>query len=284
MATSCSRRTLDRRHRAEEPPGVRVLGRREDLARRAVLHLPACVHHEHGVGRLRDDAEVVRDEDHAHVELLLDPLDELEDLRLHGDVERGRRLIGDQHRRPVHERHRDHRALAHAAGELVREVARPLVRLRDADRVAATRPPALPASDLRDVRVRETASAIWSPTRCIGWRHGERVLEDHRDVLAADDRASRRAAARARCARGRLGFPGDRALGGLSSPISARLETVLPDPTRPRCRASRPGAACRTGPTPPGRRPHASGTTTVRSRTSRTYLAHSYRTRGSRNA
>ena len=59
---------------------------------------------------------VVRDEDHAHVELLLDPLDELEDLRLHRDVERSRRLIGYQHRRSVHERHRDHRALAHAPG------------------------------------------------------------------------------------------------------------------------------------------------------------------------
>ncbi len=48
---------------------------------------------------------------------------EIHDLRLHGDVERSRRLIGDQRRRLVHQTHRDHRALAHAAGELVRETA-----------------------------------------------------------------------------------------------------------------------------------------------------------------
>ena len=53
-------------------------------------------------------------------ELGLEPVDQLEDLRLHGHVERGRRLVGDQQLRLVDQRHRDHRALAHAAGELVR--------------------------------------------------------------------------------------------------------------------------------------------------------------------
>ena len=41
-------------------------------------------------------------------------------LRLHGDVEGRRRLVGDQHVRIVGERHGDHHALALAAGELVR--------------------------------------------------------------------------------------------------------------------------------------------------------------------
>ena len=50
-------------------------------------------------------------------------VDQLEDLRLDGNVERGRRLVGDEDGRAVHEGHRDHRALAHAAGELVRKVA-----------------------------------------------------------------------------------------------------------------------------------------------------------------
>ncbi len=43
-----------------------------------------------------------------------------QDLRLDGDVERGRRLVGDQQRRPAHQRHGDHHALAQAAGKLVR--------------------------------------------------------------------------------------------------------------------------------------------------------------------
>ena len=45
---------------------------------------------------------------------------QLEDLRLHGDVERGGRLVGDQQVGLIGERHRDHHALALAAGELVR--------------------------------------------------------------------------------------------------------------------------------------------------------------------
>ena len=50
----------------------------------------------HAVGGLRHDAEVVGDEQHRHAEALLEVADQLEHLRLHGDVERRRRLVGDQ--------------------------------------------------------------------------------------------------------------------------------------------------------------------------------------------
>ena len=46
--------------------------------------------------------------------------DQVEDLRLDRDVERGGRLVGDQQLRIAGERHGDHHALAHAARELVR--------------------------------------------------------------------------------------------------------------------------------------------------------------------
>ena len=36
------------------------------------------------------------DEQHRHVHLALQVLERLEDLRLDGDVERGRRLVGDE--------------------------------------------------------------------------------------------------------------------------------------------------------------------------------------------
>ena len=45
---------------------------------------------------------------------------QLEDLRLDGHVEGGGRFVGDQQARPADQRHRDHRPLAHAAGEPVR--------------------------------------------------------------------------------------------------------------------------------------------------------------------
>ena len=57
----------------------------------------------------------------------------VEHLGLDRDVERGGRLVGDQQLRRVGDRHRDHRPLAHPAGELVGVVARPRARLRDAD-------------------------------------------------------------------------------------------------------------------------------------------------------
>ena len=56
--------------------------------------------------------------------------EQLQDLRLHGDVERRRRLVGDQQVGLVGERHRDHHALALPAGELVRIGAEPAPRRR----------------------------------------------------------------------------------------------------------------------------------------------------------
>ena len=68
------------------------------------------------------DAHVVRDEQDRRAVVALQPLHQLEDLRLDRHVERGRRLVGDQQRRVARERHRDHHALPHAARELVRVV------------------------------------------------------------------------------------------------------------------------------------------------------------------
>ncbi len=57
---------------------------------------------------------------------------QVDDLGLHGDVERGGRLVGDQQIRPAGERNGDHHALAHAAGELVRVVFTPPLGRRNA--------------------------------------------------------------------------------------------------------------------------------------------------------
>jgi len=107
----------------------------EDLVGAAVLGRPAGVHHHDVVGQLGDHAEVVGDDDHGGVELLLQVADQVEDLRLDGDVESRCRLIGDEQGGITGQCHRDHRALAHPAGELVRVGVDPLVGLRDADAV-----------------------------------------------------------------------------------------------------------------------------------------------------
>ena len=74
----------------------------------------------HAVGHLADDAEVVGDEEERHAEARLEVPEQLQDLRLDGDVERRRRLVRDQEIGLVGERHRDHHPLPLAARELVR--------------------------------------------------------------------------------------------------------------------------------------------------------------------
>ena len=59
--------------------------------------------------------------------------EQLEDLRLDRDVERRRGLVGDHELRTAAERHRDHHALAHAAGELMRIIDDTALRMRNAN-------------------------------------------------------------------------------------------------------------------------------------------------------
>ena len=82
----------------------------------------AGIHHQHLVGDLGDDAEIVGDDQDRHAEPLLQVAQQVEDLGLDGDVERRRRLVGDQQRRLAGQRHGDHHALAHAARHVVRIV------------------------------------------------------------------------------------------------------------------------------------------------------------------
>ena len=56
----------------------------------------------------------------GHAELLLEVAQQVEDLGLDGDVERGGRLVGDDQARVAGDRPGDQDALRHAAGQLVR--------------------------------------------------------------------------------------------------------------------------------------------------------------------
>ena len=102
---------------------------------------------------LPDDAEIVRDEQHRHSELFLEVVDQLQDLRLHGHVERGRRLVGDQQAWPTCECCRNHHPLAHAARQIVRILIDPLLRRRNADTVRAAQSRARAPRDSRQLRV-----------------------------------------------------------------------------------------------------------------------------------
>jgi hypothetical protein len=157
----------------------------KDLFRRFFLDLLAAVHHQHAVGHLRHHAHVVGDEDHAHVHLVLQQADQLQDLRLDRHVQRRGRLVGDQERRLPRQRHRDHHSLAHAARELVRITVEHVTRLGDAHQLEHAqrfgprlrRALALVLADRLGDLVARGEHRV---------QRGHRLLEDHRDIGAAD--------------------------------------------------------------------------------------------------
>ena len=201
--------------RLQQALGVRVVaGGRTASRRSALLHHLAGVHHHHLVGHVGDHAEVVGDQDDRGAELLLQAAHHLEHLGLHGDVERGGRLVGDEQRRVQRHRHRDHRALAHAAGELVRVVVDPPVRLRDADQARAVRRPASGPASLDMSVVRADHLDDLPADLVVGVQAGQRVLEDHADLGAADRPAARPGCRVSRSWPSNTASPADRARRG----------------------------------------------------------------------
>ncbi len=162
-----------------------MLGLAEDLLDRSLFDDLALVHDADAVGDLAHDAEVMGDEQHRHAEPGLQVLQQLQDLRLHRDIERGGRLVGDQQFGFVGERHRDHDALALSAGQLMRIAFQPPGRIGNANlgqqfddailrRLAAQ----------ADMEFENLADLTLDGVERI--ERGHRLLEDDGDVVAAD--------------------------------------------------------------------------------------------------
>ncbi|KAH0438605.1 hypothetical protein KCU90_g3480, partial [Aureobasidium melanogenum] len=73
-----------------------------------------------GVRHFRHQVEVVRDEHEAEIHLVHQRSQQLDDLRLHGHVQRGGGFVREQQRRLADNRGGNHRALLHAAAQFVR--------------------------------------------------------------------------------------------------------------------------------------------------------------------
>ena len=127
------RRRIGLRLGREQVARIGMLRRGKNLLDRPLLDDLAAVHDADDIGDAPDDAEIVGDEQQAHAEPRADLGQQRQDLRLHGDVERRGRLVRDQKIRLVGERHRDHHALALAAGQLMRIALQPGFRLGNAD-------------------------------------------------------------------------------------------------------------------------------------------------------
>ena len=157
----------------------------EDLLDRTLFDDPAGVHHDDPLAQARNQRHVVRDQHHRGVQLAVKLLHQLDDLGLDRDVKGRGRLVGDQQVGFVGKTHRDHRPLTHAAGELMRVVldarfggrhSHPLQELDDTSS----------GEGFREALVRRHGLLDLAPDPGDRVQRGHGVLEDHRDVVAAE--------------------------------------------------------------------------------------------------
>jgi hypothetical protein len=77
----------------------------------------AVLHHHHAVRQQPRDREVVRDDDDGQAEIVDEAAQQVEQARLHRDIETAGRLVHEDEPRPGDEIARDLQPLAHAAGK-----------------------------------------------------------------------------------------------------------------------------------------------------------------------
>ena len=178
-------RPVEPRHRAQQSHRIGMTRPMENVVGVAFLDEPRRIHHDDAVGVARDHAEVMRDDDQRDIQLAGQILHQLEDLRLDGDIERGGRLVGDDELGIAGEADRDHHPLAHAAGELMRILFEAPRRIGDADKAeqfdGAGAGLALAHAEMDAQRLGDLQS-----DRQDRIERGHRLLEDHRDVAAAN--------------------------------------------------------------------------------------------------
>ena len=157
----------------------------EERLNRGLFHHLTAIQHDDLAAEAGDHAKVMGDQDRRHAEIALQVAQKVHDLGLHGDIKRGGRLIGNQQVGLAQKAHRDHDALAHAAGKLMR-----------------IQPDATTGvGDFHGVQHADTFGKRLRPGQAfvveqgfhhlvadphIGVERGHRVLKHHRDMVGAD--------------------------------------------------------------------------------------------------
>ena len=113
-------RSVNAGHRAEEFLRIRVLRFVKDFFCFSVFDDFAGIHDRNVVGDVAHHGEIVRDEDHGEVQLVAQLEEQIEDLGLNGNVERGYGLVSDNEFRFRGQGARDGDPLALSAGKFVR--------------------------------------------------------------------------------------------------------------------------------------------------------------------
>ena len=220
------------RQRVQQADGVRVRRIGEQRVDRGPLGGPAGVHHLHPLGDAGDHAEVVGDQHDRRVQLALDRAGCTS--RICACTVTSSAVVGSSAISSdgiVGDRHGDHHALAHAAGELVRVLPGPLLRLRDADEVEQLDGP-------RHRLALATSPGASGSSRRSGGRCGARGSAPTADPGRSSPSACRAGGGRSSSSApisskpSSLAEPAMIVLDG-SSPIRPRNVTDLPEPDSP---------------------------------------------------
>src|SRR5215831_5698583 len=172
-------------NRGDQRLRVGMRRRLEDLPHRAAFDDAAGIHDRDAVAHAADDTEVVGDEQDGHAGLGLQAPEQLQVLQLDGDVERGRRLVGDQHGGLTGDGDRPYHALLHAAAHLVRILAEALFGCRDLDAAERRRGLVHHFAARRPLATQDGLGQLLAD-REHRIERGLRILQNHRDLAAAD--------------------------------------------------------------------------------------------------
>ena len=227
--------------RAQQAPRVGVLRVVEDLVDRPLLDDAPAVHHERCGRRCRRRRRGRAYEHDARVGALAQLLHDA--ARICAWIVTSSAVVGSSAistARVARERHRDHHALAHAAGELVRVAADALPGARDADALeqldrAVVAPPAEPMSAVRLDLLDDLRRRCAGPGSATSSGPG-RSSRSPRPAAAAARRRSRRGGPGPRaspCPRTSCSARGVR-------PMSVSADTDLPEPDSPTIASTSP--------------------------------------------
>jgi hypothetical protein len=157
----------------------------ENVSHAALLYLPAGIHHDDALGGLGHHPQIMGDQHDRGSDPAFKVAHQVKDLRLDRHVERSRRLVGDQQFGVAGQRHGDHHALPHAAGELVGIFPHPARRRGDSDQGEHLNGAGFGVL-CRETFVKPQRLADLAANGQHRVEAGHGLLEDHADVLAAD--------------------------------------------------------------------------------------------------
>ena len=169
---------------AQQRAGIGVLRRGEELVGRRHLDDLPGIHQRHALRHAGHHAQVVGDQQQAHLLLALQRAQQVQDLRLDGHVQRGGGFVGHQEVGLGGQRHGDHHALLLPARQAERVLVDAPLGLGDAD---AAQPfdglGARRRAAQRGVRLDGLDDLVADAHHRV--QAGRRLLEDHADARAA---------------------------------------------------------------------------------------------------